>query len=174
MSRSSNIAADPLSDVLSLLKPRSYMSGGIDVGGDWSFQFERSTCFCALRWSRATAGFRSKMSMSCTAGSGRLCGAAAWAGIPPRKRNRLGDWVPVFERLQYGILPSCRMFAEAFCDPALADLICIPTSPAGVQCLSARSYSRREIGAIPLQTYRALRSTAFAPICSPSWCDRFC
>jgi len=31
--------------VLSLLKPRSYMSGGIDAGGDWSFQFERSNCF---------------------------------------------------------------------------------------------------------------------------------
>ena len=30
---------DPLSDVLSLLKPRSYMSGGIDVGGDLSVQF---------------------------------------------------------------------------------------------------------------------------------------
>ena len=30
---------DPLSDVLSLLKPRSYMSGGFDLGGDWSIQF---------------------------------------------------------------------------------------------------------------------------------------
>jgi AraC-like DNA-binding protein len=30
---------DPLSDVLSLLKPRSYMSGGFDAGGDWSIQF---------------------------------------------------------------------------------------------------------------------------------------
>jgi AraC-like DNA-binding protein len=30
---------DPLSDVLSLLKPRSYMSGGVDMGGDWSMQF---------------------------------------------------------------------------------------------------------------------------------------
>ena len=30
---------DPLSDVLSLLKLRSYMSGGFDVGGDWSIQF---------------------------------------------------------------------------------------------------------------------------------------
>ena len=30
---------DPLSDVLSLLKPRSYMSGGFDVGGEWSIQF---------------------------------------------------------------------------------------------------------------------------------------
>jgi len=45
MSRSSTAAVDPLSDVLSLLSPRRYMSGGIDIGGDWSFQFERSNCF---------------------------------------------------------------------------------------------------------------------------------
>ena len=32
---------DPLSDVLSLLKPRSYMSGGFDMGGDWSVQFPK-------------------------------------------------------------------------------------------------------------------------------------
>jgi len=30
---------DPLSDVLSLLKPRSYVSAGFDAGGDWSIQF---------------------------------------------------------------------------------------------------------------------------------------
>ena len=30
---------DPLSGVLSLLKPRNTMCGGFDVGGDWSFQF---------------------------------------------------------------------------------------------------------------------------------------
>ncbi len=30
---------DPLSDVLSLLKPRSYMSGGFDAGGKWSIQY---------------------------------------------------------------------------------------------------------------------------------------
>ena len=30
---------DPLSDVLSLLKPRSYLSAGFDAGGDWSLQF---------------------------------------------------------------------------------------------------------------------------------------
>lgn len=35
---------DPLSDVLSLLKPQSYMSSGLDAGGDWSFQFERYDC----------------------------------------------------------------------------------------------------------------------------------
>jgi AraC-like DNA-binding protein len=32
---------DPLSDVLSLLKPRSYMFRGFDVGGEWSIQFPR-------------------------------------------------------------------------------------------------------------------------------------
>ena len=45
ISRSSKVEADPLSDVLSLLKPHSYMSGGIDAGGEWSFQFDRSKCF---------------------------------------------------------------------------------------------------------------------------------
>jgi len=30
---------DPLSDVLALLKPRSYSSGGFDVGAPWSIQF---------------------------------------------------------------------------------------------------------------------------------------
>lgn len=30
---------DPLSDVLSLLKLRSYVSGGFDAGGDWSIRF---------------------------------------------------------------------------------------------------------------------------------------
>ena len=32
---------DPLSDVLSLLKPRSLMCGGFDAGGAWSIQFPR-------------------------------------------------------------------------------------------------------------------------------------
>jgi AraC-like DNA-binding protein len=32
---------DPLSDVLSLLKPRSYMAGGFDMGGEWSIRFGR-------------------------------------------------------------------------------------------------------------------------------------
>jgi AraC-like DNA-binding protein len=30
---------DPLSDVLSLLKPRTYMAGGFDNGGEWSVRF---------------------------------------------------------------------------------------------------------------------------------------
>lgn len=32
---------DPLSDVLSLLKLRSYVSGGFDAGGDWAVAFGR-------------------------------------------------------------------------------------------------------------------------------------
>lgn len=32
--------ADPLSDVLSLLKPHTYVVGGFDLGGEWSIQFE--------------------------------------------------------------------------------------------------------------------------------------
>lgn len=33
---------DPLSDVLSLLKPRSYLSAGFDAGGAWSIQFDQN------------------------------------------------------------------------------------------------------------------------------------
>jgi AraC-like DNA-binding protein len=36
---------DPLSDVLSLLKPRSYVSAGFDAGGDWSIQFSNHPQF---------------------------------------------------------------------------------------------------------------------------------
>lgn len=43
---------DPLSDVLSLLKPRSYVSAGFDAGGDWSIQFpdqqQRIKCYAVL------------------------------------------------------------------------------------------------------------------------------
>ena len=37
----SPVPADPLSDVLSLLKPRSYMAGGLDVGGPLSMHFPK-------------------------------------------------------------------------------------------------------------------------------------
>src|SRR5258708_7234524 len=33
---------DPLSDVLSLLKPRSYVSAGFDAGGKWSVHFRQN------------------------------------------------------------------------------------------------------------------------------------
>ncbi|KXF75719.1 AraC family transcriptional regulator [Paramesorhizobium deserti] len=43
---------DPLSDVLSLLKPRSYVSAGFDAGGDWSIQFadqhDRIKCYAVI------------------------------------------------------------------------------------------------------------------------------
>jgi AraC-like DNA-binding protein len=42
---------DPLSDVLSLLKPRSYMFGGFDAGGEWSIRFgqhEGIKCYAAV------------------------------------------------------------------------------------------------------------------------------
>ena len=33
--------ADPLSDVLSMLKPRTYVAGGFDLGGEWSIQYDQ-------------------------------------------------------------------------------------------------------------------------------------
>jgi AraC-like DNA-binding protein len=42
---------DPLSDVLSLLKPRSYVSGGFDAGREWSVQYPRHEgikCYAVL------------------------------------------------------------------------------------------------------------------------------
>jgi AraC-like DNA-binding protein len=42
---------DPLSDVLSLLKPRSYMFRGLDAGGEWSLRFPPSegiNCYAIL------------------------------------------------------------------------------------------------------------------------------
>src|SRR6202000_1745014 len=42
---------DPLSDVLALLRPNSYMAGGFDHGGDWSIEFPRHEgikCFAVV------------------------------------------------------------------------------------------------------------------------------
>ena len=47
---------DPLSDVLSLLKPRTYVSGGFDLGGDWSIQFPSMRASSAAPSSPAAAG----------------------------------------------------------------------------------------------------------------------
>ncbi|MDG2522576.1 AraC family transcriptional regulator [Caulobacter segnis] len=44
---------DPLSEVLSLLKPRSYITAGFDAGGDWSLRLDdlrgRIKCYAVLR-----------------------------------------------------------------------------------------------------------------------------
>ncbi len=45
VSRSSILASDPLSDVLSLVKTRGYMSGGLDFGGNWSYAFAADSAF---------------------------------------------------------------------------------------------------------------------------------
>lgn len=34
---------DPLSDLLALLKPRSYLTAGLDAGGDWAVRFENQS-----------------------------------------------------------------------------------------------------------------------------------
>jgi AraC-like DNA-binding protein len=43
---------DPLSDVLSLLKPQSYVSAGFDAGGDWAIRFDdqngRIKCYAVI------------------------------------------------------------------------------------------------------------------------------
>lgn len=39
ISQSSRLGADPLSDVLALVKTRGFMSGGIDVGNPWAYAF---------------------------------------------------------------------------------------------------------------------------------------
>ncbi len=47
----------PLSDVLSLLKPRRYSSGGMDRGGDWSVLFPAIKGSSATQWSPVNAGW---------------------------------------------------------------------------------------------------------------------
>jgi AraC-like DNA-binding protein len=43
---------DPLSDVLALLRPQSYVSAGFDAGGDWAIQFDdqagRMKCYAVV------------------------------------------------------------------------------------------------------------------------------
>ncbi|PKR53762.1 AraC family transcriptional regulator [Thalassospira marina] len=43
---------DPLSDVLALLKPKSYVSAGFDAGGDWAIRFnnlrDRIKCYAVI------------------------------------------------------------------------------------------------------------------------------
>ena len=45
ISRSSILGIDPLSDVLSLVKSNGFMSGGLDIGGEWSYNFDADGAF---------------------------------------------------------------------------------------------------------------------------------
>ncbi|MCW6512015.1 AraC family transcriptional regulator [Lichenifustis flavocetrariae] len=38
-SQSSGTAMDPLSEILAVLKPKSYLTAGVDAGGDWAIRF---------------------------------------------------------------------------------------------------------------------------------------
>ena len=44
---------DPLSDVISLLEPKSYLVGGFEAGGDWSIRFDP---FNGIKCYAVTAG----------------------------------------------------------------------------------------------------------------------
>lgn len=48
ISRSSSAATDPLSDVLSLIRPHAYKSIGLDAGGDWALRLDRSDAFLCV------------------------------------------------------------------------------------------------------------------------------
>ncbi|WP_309086598.1 AraC family transcriptional regulator [Chelativorans sp.] len=99
---------DPLSDVLSLLKPRSYVSAGLDAGGDWSIRFSdqhgRIKCYAVIT-------------------------GECWLAV---------DDVPQAVRLRAGdcfVLPSGRPFLLASnlaLAPAEADTVFPPARPGGV------------------------------------------
>jgi AraC-like DNA-binding protein len=76
---------DPLSDILSLLKPRSYASGGFDAGGKWSIEFPR------------------KQGIRCYAVVSGQCWLAV-QGVPETVRLKTGDCF---------LLPSERSFRLA-------------------------------------------------------------
>ena len=81
---------DPLSDVLSLLKPRSYISGGFDVGGELSVQFPRHDgikCYALVSgqcWLRGGRGSRAG-----APDRGGLRRAPARMALPPGQRSKV-------------------------------------------------------------------------------------
>ena len=79
---------DPLSDVLSLLRPRSYVSAGFDAGGDWSIQFpDQNQAHQMLRRDfRRLLAVRGECSRRGPPGGGRLFRAAERTAFPARKR----------------------------------------------------------------------------------------
>ena len=89
LSRSSKTFADPLSDVLSLLRPRGYMSGGMDAGGDWSLQFDEDgyfRCFAIVSgqcWLSMHGGEAAPVLL----GAGDFVVLPHGHGVPPRQRS---------------------------------------------------------------------------------------
>src|SRR5262245_22163174 len=99
---------DPLSDVLSLLKPRSYVSAGFDAGGDWSIQFPDQNRL-----------------IKCYAVISGACWLSVEA-VPDPVRLRAGDCF---------VLPSGRAFrlaSDLMVTPVDADTIFLPAQAGGV------------------------------------------
>lgn len=100
---------DPLSDVLSLLKPRSYLSAGFDAGGDWSIRFPRN------------AGIK------CYAVVSGECWLSV-EGVADAVRLRAGDCF---------LLPAGRPFglaSDLALDPVEAQVVFAPARHGGVVC----------------------------------------
>src|ERR1700730_11334737 len=79
---------DPLSDVLSLLKLRSYMVGGFDAGGEWSIQlpqYEGIKCYAVVF--RPVLAVRGGRSRSGACKDGGLPAAAEGEVFPCCKRS---------------------------------------------------------------------------------------
>lgn len=107
-----DLPMDPLSEVLSLLKPRSTVSAGFDAGGHWSLQFpdeqKRIKCYAVV--------------------SGE-CWLSV-AGVPDAVRLRAGDCF---------VLPSgrpLRMASDMSLAPAHASTIFPPEQAGGVVTLN--------------------------------------
>ena len=82
---------DPLSDVLSLLKPRNYMSAGFDAAGRWSIQFpdQQESIKCGAVVSGECWLSVEGVPDAGAAGDGGLLPAAERAAFPPGQRPEL-------------------------------------------------------------------------------------
>ncbi len=109
---------DPLSDVLSLLKPRSYVSAGFDAGGDWSIQFrdqhEFIKCYavvsgqCWLAVEGVPDAIRLKTGDCFVLPSGRPFRLASDLTLPP------ADAGQIFSPARYGGLVSYNGGGDLF------------------------------------------------------------
>ncbi len=103
---------DPLSDVLSLLKPRSYMSKGFEAGGEWSVQFPDHyqsikcnaiiTGECWLAVDGVPAAVHLKAGDCFVLPGGRPFRLASDLNLPPV------DAGPIFQQAQDGGTVSCN------------------------------------------------------------------